>query len=219
MMGDAFSVGPIVYVLIPVAFLLGSIPFGIVFTRSKGVDLRSSGSRNIGATNVLRSAGKIPAVLTLIGDVIKGALPVIICKYIICNVAGIMETGETNSLVNDLWPGIVGLSAVLGHMFSVFLSFKGGKGVATGFGVLSVYSPAVAGIMLLIWISVAFMFRYSSLAAISAVTAMPVIFILLGASNIKVIIGVILAALILFKHKSNIKNLIEGNESNIGRKG
>ncbi len=218
MINDAFSVGPMVYLLIPVAFLLGSIPFGIIFTRSKGIDLRSEGSRNIGATNVLRSAGKIPAILTLAGDFIKGAVPVIICKYIINDVAVTMETDETNSMVNDLWPGIAGVSAVLGHMFSVFLSFRGGKGVATGFGVLSVYSPAVAGIMLLIWISVAFMFRYSSLAAISAVTAMPVVFILTGASNIKVIIGILLAALILYKHKSNIKNLIAGTESNIGRK-
>jgi glycerol-3-phosphate acyltransferase PlsY len=218
MIDDALSVSPILYLLIPVAFLLGSIPFGIIVTRSKGVDLRSAGSRNIGATNVLRSAGKIPAILTLIGDIIKGALPVIICKYIINDAVSTMETGEPSSIVNDLWPGIIGLSAVLGHMFSVFLSFKGGKGVATGFGVVSVYSPAAAGIMLLIWISVACMFKYSSLAAISAVTAMPVIFILIGASNIKVIIGIILAALILYKHKSNIKNLIAGTESNIGRK-
>lgn len=218
MTGEVFAVSPVIYALIPIAFLMGSIPCGVIFTKGSGVDLRSTGSKNIGATNVLRSAGKWPALLTLLGDMLKGALPVIICNYLIDNIEPSMQSAEHARIMRDLWPGLVGLSAVLGHMFSVFLSFKGGKGVATGLGVLLAYSPAVAGIMLLIWIAVAFVFKYSSLAAISAVTAMPVIFILFNASTVKVTIAVVLAALIIYKHKSNIKNLIEGTESRIGKK-
>lgn len=218
MTGEAFAVSPIIYALIPIAFLLGSIPCGVIFTKGSGVDLRSTGSKNIGATNVLRSAGKWPALLTLLGDMLKGALPVIICNYLIDNIGPSMQSDEQARIMRDFWPGLVGLSAVLGHMFSIFLSFKGGKGVATGLGVLLAYSPAVAGIMLLIWISVAFIFKYSSLAAICAVTAMPVIFILFKATTVKVTIGLVLAALIIYKHKSNIKKLIEGTESRIGNK-
>lgn len=218
MTGETFAVSPIIYTLIPIAFLLGSIPCGVIFTKGRGVDLRSTGSKNIGATNVLRSAGKLPAFLTLLGDMLKGALPVIICNYLIDNIGPSMQSDEQARIMRDLWPGLVGLSAVLGHMFSVFLSFKGGKGVATGLGFLLVYSPAVAGIMFLIWIAVAFVFKYSSLAAISAVTAMPVIFILFKASTVKVTIALVLAVLIIYKHKSNIKNLIEGTESRIGKK-
>lgn len=217
MPGNVFSLSPLLYLLVPVAFLLGSIPFGLIFTKSKGIDLRSTGSKNIGATNVLRSAGKIPAVLTLMGDMIKGAVPVFICIYIIDNI-GISLTADELVIAEDLWPGIVGLSAVLGHMFSVFLSFKGGKGVATGFGVLLVYSPMAAGIGLVIWIAVAYISKISSLAAITAVGLMPVLFIVFKASAVKVTVGIVLASLIIYKHKSNIQNLIAGTESRIGKK-
>ncbi|RJR21636.1 MAG: glycerol-3-phosphate 1-O-acyltransferase [Nitrospiraceae bacterium] len=208
---------PVLYLLVPVAFILGSIPFGLLFTRSRGIDLRSTGSKNIGATNVLRTAGKIPALLTLLGDMFKGAIPVLICRYVLGHI-DVSYQADERLFAEDLWPGVVGLSAVLGHMFSAFLSFKGGKGVATGLGVMLAYSPAVAGIMLLIWIAVALIFRISSLAAIIAVSVMPVILILLGESDIKVTIGIIIAALIIYKHKSNIKNLIAGTESRIGNK-
>ncbi len=217
MTGNVFFISPVLYLLVPAAFLMGSIPFGLIFTGSKGIDLRSTGSKNIGATNVLRSAGKMPAVLTLMGDMIKGAVPVLIYIYMIGNI-GISLTADERVIAEDLWPGIVGLSAVLGHMFSIFLSFKGGKGVATGFGVLLVYSPMAAGIGLIIWIAVAYISKISSLAAITAVGLMPVVFILFRASAVKVTISMVLAALIIYKHKSNIKNLINGKESRIGDK-
>ena len=101
----------------PVAFLMGSIPFGLIFARGSGVDLRSTGSRNIGATDVLRSVGKVPAILTLLSDGLKGAAPVFICKYL-------LSTSNPEISVSELWMSAVGLSAVLGHMFSVFLGFK-----------------------------------------------------------------------------------------------
>jgi len=200
----------LLYLLVPVAFLMGSIPFGLIFTRGSGVDLRSTGSKNIGATNVLRSVGKVPAILTLLSDGLKGAAPVLICKYLLSTINPEILTGE-------LWMSAIGLAAVLGHMFSVFLGFKGGKGVATGIGVVAAYSPPVSLIMIGIWISVAIITKYSSLAALTAVSSLPVIYVIKGESAIAISFGIILAALIIFKHKSNIKNLMSGAESRIGK--
>lgn len=201
----------LLYMLVPAAYLIGSIPFGLIFTRGSGVDLRSTGSRNIGATNVLRSVGKVPAILTLLSDGLKGATPVIICNYLLSITNPEMSTGE-------LWISAVGLSAVLGHMFSVFLGFKGGKGVATGIGVIAAYSPSVSLILIGIWITVAIVSKYSSLAAMVSVASLPVIYIVLGSSLIKISFGIILAALIIYRHKTNISNLMSGSESRIGKK-
>ena len=200
----------ILYLLVPVAFLIGSIPFGLIFTRSSGVDLRSTGSKNIGATNVLRSVGKVPAILTLLSDGLKGATPVIICNYLLSINNLEISTGE-------LWLSAVGLSAVLGHMFSVFLGFKGGKGVATGIGVIAAYSPPVSLMMIGIWILIAIVSRYSSLAALTAVSSLPFIYIIKGESAVTISFGIILSALIIFKHKTNISNLLSGKESKIGK--
>jgi glycerol-3-phosphate acyltransferase PlsY len=216
MMDSLFSVHYTVYLMVPLAFLLGSIPFGIIFTRNLGVDIRSVGSKNIGATNVLRSVGKVPAIFTLLSDMLKGSVPVLICMFVIAKTGLPAETPEIRIRMEDFWLGITGITAVLGHMYSVFLSFKGGKGVATGFGVLLVYSPLVAGITLIVWILVAATFKYSSLAAITAITVMPIVIFVFKASSIKISIAVLLAALIIYKHKSNIINLIGGNESKIG---
>ncbi|HDH05582.1 MAG TPA: glycerol-3-phosphate 1-O-acyltransferase [Nitrospirae bacterium] len=213
----ALSFNYFLYLIIPAAFLMGSVPFGILFTRNRGIDIRSSGSKNIGATNVLRAAGKAPALMTLAGDILKGVLAVMLCRVIIMNLNFDGQTAEFAATVKDLWMGMAGLSVVLGHMFSVFLSFKGGKGVATGFGVLLVYSPPVAGIMLLVWLFLAFISRYSSLAAIGAVAAMPFMLALFNASGIKITFGILLAVLIIFKHRSNIRNIIAGTESRIGK--
>ncbi len=219
MIKDALLINPLLYLLVPAAFVVGSIPFGILFTRGRGVDLRNTGSRNIGATNVLRSAGRMPALLTLVFDVLKGVAPVLICRVIIAN------TGRTAAIdqalmpvAGDLWLGITGLSAVAGHIFSVFLSFRGGKGVATGLGVTAVYSPLSVAVLLVIWLGVAVATRYSSLAAIAAFTSLPAVFLITGASGIKVFFGALLAILIVYRHKSNIRNLLAGTESKIGKK-
>jgi len=216
MIGNLLDVDILIYLTVPLAFLLGSIPFGILFTRNKGVDIRSTGSKNIGATNVLRSVGKTPAILTLLCDMLKGTLAVLICKTVIAMVSTSSGTSDSSALIEDMWLGITGIAAVLGHMYSVFLSFKGGKGVATGFGVILVYSPSVAGITLIIWILVALTFKYSSLAALIAISTMPILLAAFKASSIKITIAVILAVLVIYKHKSNIKDLIERNESKIG---
>ncbi len=155
----------LLYMLVPAAFLLGSVPFGLIFTRGSGVDLRSTGSRNIGATNVLRSVGKIPAILTLLFDGLKGAVPLIMCRYLLSMNYPELSAGE-------LWMSVIGLTVVLGHMYSVFLGFEGGKGVATGIGVIAAYSPSVSIILIIIWILVAIISKYSSLAALVSVAAL-----------------------------------------------
>lgn len=218
MIPTPFPFNYFLYLIIPFAFLIGSIPFGIIFTRHKNIDIRSAGSKNIGATNVLRTAGKTPAVLTLLGDMFKGALAVLLCKLIIVKMSGITDAAQLNVTL-DVWMGISGLAVVLGHMYSVFLSFKGGKGVATGFGVFIVYSPAVAGISLLVWILVALISKYSSLAAIVAVINMPIALFAFNASAIKIVVAILIAVIIIIKHKSNIKKLLSGTESKIGKKG
>ncbi|MBI4847755.1 MAG: glycerol-3-phosphate 1-O-acyltransferase PlsY [Nitrospirae bacterium] len=210
------SIYPALYLLIPAAFLIGSVPFGLLVTRKKGIDLRTTGSKNIGATNVLRTAGKWPALLTLLGDALKGAAPVLICNYIIAG--KIPDNPVLLQNAQDFWGGLVGVSAVAGHIFSIFLSFKGGKGVATGFGVLAAYSPASAAVTLLIWVATAFITKYSSLAAVAAVSALPVTFALLDFSKAKIVFGILLAVLIVFRHKENIKRILEGTESKIGKK-
>ncbi len=217
-MENEFTVSLLLYLLVPVAFLLGSIPFGIIFTKGSGIDLRSVGSRNIGATNVLRSAGKVPAILTLLCDILKGSLAVILCKIILIK---IYQSGAENSIPfgnEDLWMGIISLTAVLGHMLSVFLKFRGGKGVATGFGVMIVYSPPVAGLMLLVWITAAVLFKYSSLSALISVSLMPFLLLMLGASGTKIVFGVLLTLIIIYKHKTNIRALLDGTEEKIGEK-
>jgi glycerol-3-phosphate acyltransferase PlsY len=218
MMETVYSVSPLLYLLVPVAFLLGSIPFGILFTRSRGIDIRSTGSKNIGATNVLRAAGKMPAFLTLLADVLKGTVAVILCQIVLMKVIQPYHAAEFEIAVKDLWLGIISLTAVLGHMYSIFLKFRGGKGVATGFGVMFVYSPAVAGIMLLIWILAALTFKYSSLSAIISFSLMPVLFVIFGVSVTKVVIGALLALIVIYKHRTNIRDLINRAEEKIGEK-
>lgn len=191
------------YLLIPTAYIIGSFPFGVLVAKARGIDLRKAGSGNIGATNVLRTTGKWPAVITLVGDFLKGAAAVMICRVIIGG---------------ELWEGITGITVILGHMYSIFLVFRGGKGVATGFGVLTVYSPVSAVIAVIIWFLTVIYSKYSSLAAITSFISLPVVFILSGVSRIKIFFALLVAFLIILKHRENIMRLIEGTETKIGHK-
>jgi glycerol-3-phosphate acyltransferase PlsY len=188
--------------LLIVAFILGSIPFGIIIAKAKGVELRKVGSRNIGATNVLRSLGKWPAALTLLGDILKGTIAVAIGRYL---------------GVGPLYEGLIGISAILGHNFSIFLGGKGGKGVATSIGVLLIYTPQVAVITLLLWLLVAFFTKYSSLGAIVAFGLFPVNVLLFDPDGKgKLTIAILITMLILIRHRDNIHKLLKGTESKIG---
>lgn len=207
----------LLYLLIPLAYIMGSIPFGVIISKRKGVDLRSTGSKNIGATNVLRTMGKLPAIFTLLGDALKGAVPVLMCRAILIYIG---QNEEAGAIYREeaFWEGITGLMAILGHIHSVFLSFKGGKGVATSFGVLIVYSPVSAFFVLLIWLLIAAFTRYSSLAAIGASLSLPVIILFSGESVFKIYFGIFVAFLIVLRHRLNIKRLLEGTEPRFGQR-
>jgi glycerol-3-phosphate acyltransferase PlsY len=189
--------------LMILSFLIGSIPTGLLIARTKGIDLRKVGSGNIGATNVLRAVGKEAALFTLIGDIAKGALPVAIGKFF---GLGIFDAG------------ILGISSILGHNFSLFLKFKGGKGVATSIGVLLAFSPHVALLTITIWLLTARWTRYSSLSALIAFGLLPLSIYMLDYSKEKMIISVVITCLIFVRNTANVKRLMQGTESKIGEK-
>ncbi len=189
------------FLLIILSFIVGSIPVGMIIARIKGVDLKKVGSGNIGATNVLRTMGKGSAIITLIGDITKGVIPVIAGKYFIGNIA--ME-------------GIIGLSAILGHNFSIFLGFRGGKGVATSIGVLLIYSPMAAIITIALWLITVLATRYSSLGAIISFGVLPICIYLFDYSTEKLITSIMITTLLILRHTANITRLINGTETKIG---
>ena len=186
------------------AYLLGSISFAIIASKVFGLaDPRSYGSGNPGATNVLRSGNKKAALFTLIGDAFKGWLAVFLAQRI----------GFSDNLI-----GLIALAVFLGHLYPIFLKFKGGKGVATAAGVLLALDPLLGFAVLGTWLFVAYISRYSSLAAVLAAALAPVYAVLMhGASNNVIIIGLIGMALI-GKHWVNIQKLLAGQESKIGSK-
>jgi glycerol-3-phosphate acyltransferase PlsY len=189
-------------------YLLGSIPFGLLLTRLAGSgDIRNIGSGNIGATNVLRTGRKGLAAATLLGDMLKGTVAVLLLNWF-SHLFGL--TGPDFGLM-------AGLGAVLGHVFPVWLGFKGGKGVATYIGVLIAVSWPVAIAFGVIWGLVAASTRYSSLAGLLASAATPALLWLLAAVN-AAIVFVVLTALVWFMHRGNISRLLAGTESKIGSK-
>ena len=195
-------------ILLPLAaFLLGGVPFGVILARANGVDLRKTGSGNIGATNVLRSVGKTAALFTLLGDIFKGTAAVLVGRY--------FGHGPHAAAV-------MGLFAVLGHDFSPFMGFKGGKGVATSLGVLLGLSPAVGVFSMLLWIAAAFAAKYSSLSALTVFLFLPlnvwiVDYRLLHCDNPdRMALAFALSILLFFKHRDNIGRLINGTEPKMG---
>ncbi|HDR28474.1 glycerol-3-phosphate 1-O-acyltransferase PlsY [Rhodovulum sp.] len=185
------------------AYLLGAVPFGIVMARLFGLgDLRKIGSGNIGATNVLRTGNKPAAFLTLVLDAAKGGIAVLIAR---------VAVGEDAAQ-------LAGFAAFLGHLFPVYLGFKGGKGVATFLGTLLALAWPVGLAACGTWLAVAAALRYSSLSALVAAALSPVWAIVLGHGETAVL-AALLAALILVRHAANIRRLIAGTEPKIGRKG
>ena len=194
--------------LLLAAYLAGSIPFALIVSRAMGLaDPRSFGSGNPGATNVLRSGNKAAAALTLLGDAAKGWLVVwLTVRY-----------GASWGM--DVWmQGGMAVAVFLGHVFSIFLRGKGGKGVATAAGVLLGLSPALGGLVLLVWLATAIITRYSSLAAIAAAVAAPALtHWQLGAEHWTTAVAAMVAVLI-WRHQANIQRLLAGTESKIGSK-
>jgi glycerol-3-phosphate acyltransferase PlsY len=197
---------PYPHILLALAFgyLLGSIPFGLVLTKlTGGPDPRAVGSGNIGATNVLRTGRKALAAATLLGDMLKGTVAVLLAQ----------QFGLGAAIAGGL---AAGLGAVLGHLFTVWLGFKGGKGVATYIGVLLALVWQAALAFGVIWIAVAAATRYSSLSALIASAATPAILWFMGYPA-EAALFLILTALIWFMHRANIARLLNGTEGKIGR--
>lgn len=189
--------------LFALSYLLGSIPFGLLITKLAGLgDIRNIGSGNIGATNVLRTGNKQLALLTLFLDGGKGAL----AMYI-----GVIITQ------NEFLGLLMGLCAVIGHIYPVFLKFKGGKGVATAIGFYSMLSWQLGLMVILMWLVIAYVLRKSSAAAIAAIGAAPIFAWFVDMPQY-VIHLIALSALIIFKHRGNIERLLKGTEPNIGKK-
>ena len=185
-------------------YLLGSIPFGMIATRLGGAgDIRQVGSGNIGATNVLRTGRKDLAAITLIGDAGKGALAVLIARYV---------------THNDAVVALAGGAAFLGHLFPVWLKFRGGKGVATFFGVLLAAAWPVGLLAGATWLLMAAIFRMSSLAALTAAVLAPVFAIVTHQPQPMVWLAVFMAVLIYIRHRENIGRLLKGQEPRIGAK-
>jgi len=197
---------PYPHILLALAFgyLLGSIPFGVVLTKlTGGPDLRAVGSGNIGATNVLRTGGKALAAATLIGDMLKGTVAVLVAQ----------QFGLGAAIAGGL---AAGLGAFLGHLFPVWLGLKGGKGVATYIGVLLALVWQAALAFGVIWIAVAAATRYSSLSGLVASAAMPALLWFMGYPA-EAALFLILTTLIWFMHRANIARLLNGTEARIGR--
>jgi len=184
-------------------YLCGSIPFGLILTRMAGLgDVRKIGSGNIGATNVLRTGNKKLAAATLLADALKGTVAVVAARQLIGMEAAL----------------IAGLGAFLGHLYPVWLKFKGGKGVATYLGVLLGLAPVIVLVFAAVWLGMAKLFRYSSLAALTAALVVPVALYMYGQPEVASLF-VVMSVITILKHHENIRRLIAGTESRIGNKG
>jgi glycerol-3-phosphate acyltransferase PlsY len=184
--------------LIIASYLLGSVPTGLLLGKALGVDIRTSGSGNIGATNVYRTLGRSVGVITLLGDCLKGLIPVLAARWL---------------GLPDIWVAAAGLAAFLGHVYTVFLCFKGGKGVATALGVFLGTSPLAVLIAFWVFAVVLWKWRYVSLASIIAAGAMPVIVAAIDRRPLIIVMTLLIAALVIWKHSGNIARLRANTEN------
>jgi len=188
------------------AYLIGSVSFGVVVSKLMGLaDPHTYGSGNPGATNVLRTGNKKAALFTLLGDVGKGVLAVLLARWLAPSLG-----------LSDMIIMLVGLAAFIGHLYPVFHGFKGGKGVATAGGVLLALNPLHGLAVLATWLAVAFLTRYSSLAAITAAFMAPIYWQLFYGIDARALVILFIAALLVWRHRENINRLLKGKESKIG---
>ncbi len=190
-----------ILLLIIFSYFMGSIPTGIILGKwLKGIDIREYGSKNTGATNAYRVLGTKIGIMVLIGDILKGSIPVLLAKTL-----GLSE----------MFLIIVGVVAILGHTFSIFINFKGGKGVATSTGVFFVLVPKVMMILVILFIGIVYVSRYISLASIISAGMMPILVLALYGSKQKItfLFSVLIGVYVIYKHKTNIQRLIHGNEN------
>ena len=187
--------------LVIVGYLAGSIPTGLLLTMAfSDVDPRKGGSRNIGATNILRTAGKTLGALTLAGDCLKGLVPVLLALWL---------------MRSDAWVGLIALSTFVGHLFPVFLKFKGGKGVATALGVYLGIAPLAVLFDAGVFFGVVLKWRFVSVGSLTAAALMPILIAILTESKPYVITSLIIAGLIWYRHQDNIRRLLAGSENRL----
>ncbi len=198
-MNYPFIVGAVV-----AAYLLGSVPFGLLLTKLLSHrDPREYGSGNIGATNAMRTGGKLVGGLTLLADIAKGMIPVLLALLV-----GLPEA----------WIAAIAAATFLGHIFPLYLGFKGGKGVATMLGVMLPWQPVAAGIGMLVWFIALKTSHYVSLSSILAAVLLPLLIVSTGGSVPALLVGMAFAALVTWKHAANIKRLMDGTEPSTGKK-
>jgi acyl phosphate:glycerol-3-phosphate acyltransferase len=194
---------PNLAIVLALGYLLGSIPFGLLLTKMAGLgDLRSIGSGNIGATNVLRTGNKKLAAATLLLDALKATAAALIAQALFGHNAGLLA----------------GFAAFIGHLFPVWLGFKGGKGVATYIGTLLGVDYRMVLVFAVVWLAVAFLTRYSSLSALVATLVIPVVLWILGVEEAALVTAA-MTVITFWRHKANIERLIAGTEGKIGQKG
>ncbi|GDY22875.1 glycerol-3-phosphate acyltransferase [Verrucomicrobiota bacterium] len=195
-------------------YFLGSIPTGYLVARFRGVDIRTVGSGNIGATNVFRILGKGPGTFVLLADAFKGFLACWLLARLGANLASATTPASPARL--EALQLTAGIAAILGHNYTCWLKFKGGKGIATTAGVLLALVPLALGILLSLWGIVLALSRYVSLASIIAAAAMPFVVWLTGGSTTVIGITTVIGALAIYKHKANLQRLLAGTENRIG---
>ncbi|HJG08159.1 MAG TPA: glycerol-3-phosphate 1-O-acyltransferase PlsY [Megamonas hypermegale] len=188
-------------IVILCSYIIGSIPSGLILGKIFwNVDLREYGSKNIGATNAWRTLGKLPGFIVFVADLLKGMIGVYL---------GMLLVGTSTAMI------IGGIVAIIGHSLSLFLKFKGGKGVATGLGVIIMLMPTVSAIVFIIWLVIVMISKYVSLASIIAAICVPIFAFILGMPFEFVAFGVVAALFVIYRHKSNIGRLMNGTENKI----
>jgi len=198
-----------IYLFIIGSYLIGSIPTGLLLSKATGVDIRKSGSGNIGATNVTRLLGKKLGALTLVGDILKAVIPMLAAHWYFLRLGGAPNPHEV-----DLAVTLCGGAAFLGHMYSVYLKFRGGKGVATALGVFLVLEPLAALVSLLLFIAVVYFSGYVAVGSLLVAALMTLWVWLFKGSPNHVFLAFFIGVLIWIKHADNIKRLFEGTETN-----
>lgn len=207
--------------LVAAAYLIGSIPFSFLVVRVvAGRDIRREGSHNVGATNVARTAGKVPGVIALLLDIAKGYAAVVMARWLVARPGWPFPAGTAAWESREFWIALAGLIAVLAHMYPAWLKFHGGKGVATAAGVVLALNPLALTAAMIVFLIVALLFRMISLASIVTAASIPLLLTYLGrgAPFWHVVISIAIAIAVIGKHHSNIARIVHGTERRLGRK-
>lgn len=207
--------------LLVLAYLVGSIPFSFLVVKLvAGADLRQHGSRNVGATNVARTAGRVPGIIALLLDILKGVAVIWLARWLVALPAWPYDAGTSPWQSREFWIALSGLVAVVAHMFPVWLRFHGGKGVATATGVFLGLDPIVVAGAMIVFAIVLLAFRYVSLASIVSAASAPLLFRYLAhdAPFWRIVVSIGIALAVVLKHHENISRLVHGTERRFGQK-